>query len=174
MGPPKTMISQGDEVSNSCIGVWRDAAPSKAEPRFPPASGDAGAGSEVSNALFPPCAGCLTSRTSVQQAEPENVVPELTIILVSLCNAGELEEKQGSRDVPEPKLRRVMAPDLVVKMESEPAGNVMSQPGSRGGSFPRPEEGLSEPLGWLGNVLKWKRGVADWSWRGIPVRTVID
>ena len=161
------MISEGDEVSNSCLGVRRererDAAPSKTEPRLPPASGDAGFRGEVSNAFFPPCAGCLTSHTSVQQAEPENVVPKLKILLVSFSNAGELEKKQGSRDVPESKLRRVMAPDLVVNTESKPAGKVMSQPGSRGGSVPRPEEGLREPLGWLGNVFRWKRDVADWS-----------
>ena len=117
----------------------------------------------MSNAFFPPCAGCLTSHTSVQQAELENVVPELTIILVSLSNAGELEEEQGSRDVPEPKLRCRMVPDLVVNMKSEPASNVMSQPRSRCGSVPRPKEDLSESLGWLGNVFRWERDVADCS-----------
>ena len=91
------------------------------------------------------------------------MVPELKIILVSFSNAGELEKKQGSRDVPEPNIRRVMAPDLVVNMDSEPAGNVTCQPGSRGGSVPRPEEGLSESLGWLGNMFRWESDVADWS-----------
>jgi hypothetical protein len=89
------------------------------------------------------------------------VVPELTILVVRLSNAGELEEEQGSRDIPKPELRCRIVPDLVVHMKSEPTSNVMSHPRSRCGSVPRPKECLSESLGWLGDVLGWKRNVAD-------------
>ena len=86
-------------------------------------------------------------------------MPILGILRESFGDAGELEDEQGSRDVPKPELGwAAMVPGLVINVTGQPAGDVVGQPGSMGGSVPWSKQGLREPLGWLGDVVRGKMG----------------
>ena len=62
-----------------------------------------------------------------------------------------------------------MAPDLEIDVTGKPAGDVVGQLGAKGGSVPWSKQGLCEPLGWLGDVVRRKMNVVNWSRRGVPV-----
>ena len=99
----------------------------------------------------------------------------LGILRESFGDAGKLEDEQGCRDVPKPELRQTATvPNLDINVAGQPAGDVVGQPGSMGGGTPWTEQGLSEPLGWLGDVLRGEVNAVDWSGRSIPVSPVVD
>ena len=51
---------------------------------------------------------------------------------------------------------------------------MVGHPGSVGRGVPWTEQGLSEPSGWLGDVLRGEVDPVNWSGRGIAISPVVD